>query len=292
MAFNGGPPNATLCVQGIKDGVKRCAIEAEFEEFGRISRVDITPGNMLRGVPDSRIAFVEFESRKDARKAMQALNGRYVQGKCVMIQFARSAPGIKPGLMRRGATEQIPQTPNHPMLAAKFGLPESQVYRRRSRSKASPRPRSRCRSHSSTRSRSRSRYRGRSRKGRRRLESRDRGRGGGSGGIDRDRGDRSIDRGTDRNNRGGDRDRDRYRDHDCRQAASRSSGDPGSSRVRHDHGKRSRTPDGRSAVARDGALINGGRTARDVARSPSRWRPSPGRSPRNSRDCSERARIN
>ncbi|CAK0840886.1 unnamed protein product [Prorocentrum cordatum] len=44
--------------------------------------------------------------------AMQALNGRQVQGKCVMIRFARSAPGVRPPgpLPRHGAPELIPQT--------------------------------------------------------------------------------------------------------------------------------------------------------------------------------------
>ena len=40
-----------------------------FEDFGRLLRVDIVPGNARRGVPDSRIAFVEYERRNDARKA-------------------------------------------------------------------------------------------------------------------------------------------------------------------------------------------------------------------------------
>mmetsp|Transcript_22212 Transcript_22212/g.62302 ORF Transcript_22212/g.62302 Transcript_22212/m.62302 type:complete len:275 (+) Transcript_22212:195-1019(+) len=105
----------TLCVQGIKDGVRRGALEAEFEAFGKLVRVDIVPGNARRGVPDSRIAFVEFERKGDARKAMQSLNGRYVQGKCVMIQFARGVPGARRGggilgtNVRRGTPEPIPQ---------------------------------------------------------------------------------------------------------------------------------------------------------------------------------------
>lgn len=110
----------TLCVQGIKDGVRRGALEAEFEAFGRLVRVDIVPGNARRGVPDSRIAFVEFERKEDARKAMQTLNGRYVQGKCVMIQFARGAPGMRlsgPPQVRRGTPEPIPQCA---ALAAKY----------------------------------------------------------------------------------------------------------------------------------------------------------------------------
>eukprot|EP00443_Scrippsiella_acuminata_P041676 CAMPEP_0115345110 /NCGR_PEP_ID=MMETSP0270-20121206/93646_1 /TAXON_ID=71861 /ORGANISM="Scrippsiella trochoidea, Strain CCMP3099" /LENGTH=152 /DNA_ID=CAMNT_0002766891 /DNA_START=27 /DNA_END=482 /DNA_ORIENTATION=+ len=119
MAF----PYATLCVQGIKDGTTRSAIEAQFEEFGRIRDVTITPNKHMRGVPDSRLALVEYEKKEDARKAMQALNGRYVQGKCVMIRFARSAPGTRPPapLPRHGAPELIPQTASRAaMLSLKF----------------------------------------------------------------------------------------------------------------------------------------------------------------------------
>uniref|UniRef100_A0A7S1AEI2 RRM domain-containing protein n=1 Tax=Noctiluca scintillans TaxID=2966 RepID=A0A7S1AEI2_NOCSC len=119
MAF----PYATLCVQGVKDGVSRAAIEAQFENYGTVVRCDITPNKQMIGVPDTRIAIVEFKHRDDARKAMRALNGRYVQGKCVMVRFARSAAGVRPPAprTRQGAPELIPQTACHAkMLAAKF----------------------------------------------------------------------------------------------------------------------------------------------------------------------------
>lgn len=119
MAF----PYATLCVQGIKDGTSRSSLEAQFEEYGKIRDVTITPNKHMRGVADSRLALVEFEKKEDARKAMQALNGRYVQGKCVMIRFARSAPGMRPPapLPRHGAPELIPQTAGRAsQLAQKF----------------------------------------------------------------------------------------------------------------------------------------------------------------------------
>lgn len=119
MAF----PYATLCVQGIKDGTRRDALQAQFEAFGKVMDVTITPNKHMRGVPDSKIALVEFKKKEDARKAMQALNGRYVQGKCVMIRFARSAPGVRPPapIPRQGSLELIPQTANLVSpLAAKF----------------------------------------------------------------------------------------------------------------------------------------------------------------------------
>lgn len=141
------PPHATLCVQGIKDGVRRDALESVFEGYGRLVRVDIVPGNARRGLPDSRIAFVEFERRNDARKAMHSLNGRHVQGKCVMIQFARGRPGLAQGPIRSvrgGAPEPIPQCA---ALVAKRAMqsPSPSPYRGSTRSKGRSLSRSRSR---------------------------------------------------------------------------------------------------------------------------------------------------
>lgn len=202
MAF----PHATICVQGIKDGVDRHSIEAQFEVYGRIVRVDITPNSVLKGVADTRIAFVEFRRRDDARKAMQALNGRYVQGKCVMIKFARSAPGVRPPAPNRGMPEMIPQTPNHQLLAAKFGKPkEREQSRTRSPCRSHDRRQGSC-SRQSSAARSPSRWRPPAtpepspRRERRRDRSRER-----DGRRDRDRdrdrgrdGERQRDRGQER----------------------------------------------------------------------------------------------
>lgn len=167
--------HATLCVQGLKDGVRRHALEAEFEAFGRLVRVDIVPGNARRGMPDSRIAFVEFKDRQDARKAMRSLNGRMVQGKCVMIQFARRGAGtgrnpnvpIVANGVRRGVPEMIPQCAGGPCLAAKFASgaapaiipmagarrPRSKSPQRRSRSPERPPERQRSGQRSSQQTR-------------------------------------------------------------------------------------------------------------------------------------------
>ena len=48
----------------------------------------ITPNKNMRNVPDSKLALIEFDKKEDARRAMRALNGRNVQGKCVMIRSA------------------------------------------------------------------------------------------------------------------------------------------------------------------------------------------------------------
>eukprot|EP00439_Symbiodinium_sp_Y106_P086255 s735_g32.t1 len=140
-------PYATLCVQGIKDGVTSEALEAQFEHYGRVRNVNLAQNKNMKGVPDTRIALVEFARRDDARKAMQELNGRNVQGKCVMIRFARSAPGMRSAApaVRRGVPEPIPQTASHErLLAAKFRPADRSRSRSRSCSRT-PRSKSRAR---------------------------------------------------------------------------------------------------------------------------------------------------
>lgn len=159
MAF----PYATLCVQGVKDGTNRHALQDQFEEFGKVMDVTITANKQMRGQPDTKIALVEFKHRSDARKAMQALNGRQVQGKCVMIRFARSAPGVRPAspLPRHGAPMLIPQTACHAAaLAQKFTPCEEPVKKERSRSS-----RKISKMHNKDRSRSRRKERSRRRSG-------------------------------------------------------------------------------------------------------------------------------
>lgn len=145
MAF----PYATLCVQGIKDGVTSEALQAQFEHYGRVRNVNITQNKNMKGAPDTRIAIVEFARRDDARKAMQGLNGRNVQGKCVMIRFAKTSPGMRTAAppVRRGVPELIPQTASHEkLLAAKFrpadrspsGSPSYSRSPKRGRGRSSP----------------------------------------------------------------------------------------------------------------------------------------------------------
>jgi len=146
------PP--TLCVQGIKDGVQRETLEREFEAYGPLVRVEIAPGNSARGMPDSRIAFVEFERREHARKAMQKLNGRKVAGKCVMIAWSRSSAGAG----RLGTKDPQPMSFRHSV---------TDKFRHASRSRSKTRSPSRSRrGRSRTRSGSRRGCRGRHSRGR------------------------------------------------------------------------------------------------------------------------------
>lgn len=105
------PP--TLCVQGIKDGVTKEELCDQFENYGPVARCEIAAGNSSKGMPDSRIAFVEFVDRVDARKAMQKLSGRKVCGKCVIIQWSRSGHGM-------GSKSSAEQEQRDRLVARKF----------------------------------------------------------------------------------------------------------------------------------------------------------------------------
>ncbi|CAE8629190.1 unnamed protein product, partial [Polarella glacialis] len=151
-------PYATLCVQGIKDGVTNEALESHFEVYGRVRDVSITQNKHMKGATDTRIAIVEFAKKEDARRAMQGLNGRSLCGKCVMIRFARFDAPLRGA--RAGFPEPVPQTASHnKMLMAKFQAADkspspSPSPRRRSRSErrgAKPKPRSRSRRRSRSR---------------------------------------------------------------------------------------------------------------------------------------------
>lgn len=252
-------PYATLCVQGIKDGTSRSSIEAQFEDFGKIRDVTITPNKHMRGVPDSKLALVEFERKADARKAMQALNGRFVQGKCVMIRFARSAPGIRPPapLPRHGAPELIPQTAGRAaMLSMKF-QPADQPREAEQARTEGKRSRSRRKSRGASKERKKSGSKSRRQKSRSRSRKR-----------------RSCSKAKSK--------------HDGKSAASPERRKRASkSRSRKDRGRRGDTKRGESLRSRSAGRRGGSNrsrprekgasaaaTAARAQRSPSRWRPS------------------
>ncbi|XP_051126441.1 serine/arginine-rich splicing factor SC35-like [Andrographis paniculata] len=113
-----------------------------FDKYGKVVDVFI-PRDRRTG--DSRgFAFVRYKYQDEAQKAVEKLDGRVVDGREIMVQFAKYGPNA----------ERIHK-----------GRIEEPVYRskRRSRSR-SPRPRDRDRRRSRSRSRGRSdRYRGRDR---------------------------------------------------------------------------------------------------------------------------------
>eukprot|EP00929_Paragymnodinium_shiwhaense_P108347 TRINITY_DN74664_c0_g1_i1.p1 TRINITY_DN74664_c0_g1~~TRINITY_DN74664_c0_g1_i1.p1 ORF type:complete len:241 (-),score=25.45 TRINITY_DN74664_c0_g1_i1:88-810(-) len=232
MAF----PYATICVQGLKDNVSREALFSQFEEFGRVLDVTVTPNRHMKGVPDSKIALVEFRKKEDARKAMQALNGRSVQGKCVMIRFARSAPGVRPNPPppRHGAPELIPQTASHAsLLAAKFKLDDGKDQEEKRSERSKSRRDERRRAGSRRRSRSRDVRR---REGEARQEARR------SPRAERRSRSRQRDRSSGRSRRESSRDRDR-RNSDRRERRSRSHGEVADwRRPRGDDPRRERSP--------------------------------------------------
>lgn len=218
---------------------------AQFEDFGRVIDVTISPNKHMRGIPDSKIALVEFEKKDDARKAMQALNGRHVQGKCVMIRFARSAPGVRTPapLPRHSAPELIPQTATAAkLLAAKFQPCDGPKSVSRSRS---------C---------SRNGKNVKERKGRSKSRDKERDRKGATSTASGRRSPAAA------SAKGGPR-RSRERSRQRSRERSRQ-------RSRHRSGERSRRRGSRPR--RSSPSPKDGVSARGRRRSPSRWRPSPG----------------
>ncbi|PWZ29737.1 Serine/arginine-rich splicing factor SC35 [Zea mays] len=125
-----------------------------FERYGKVVDVFI-PRDRRTG--DSRgFAFVRYKYADEAQKAIDRLDGRDVDGRNIMVQFAKYGPNAEP--IRKGRVKE--------------GVEKSQD---RSRSR-SPRPRHRDRDHrSQSRSRSRERHvRDRDRGYRRRSRSRSR----------------------------------------------------------------------------------------------------------------------
>ncbi|KAG2584635.1 hypothetical protein PVAP13_6KG315600 [Panicum virgatum] len=107
-----------------------------FERYGKVVDVFI-PRDRRTG--DSRgFAFVRYKYADEAQKAIDRLDGKNVDGRNIMVQFAKYGPNAEP--IRKGRVKEVVEKP-----------------RDRSRSR-SPRPRHRDREHR-RRSRSRSRER-------------------------------------------------------------------------------------------------------------------------------------
>ncbi|CAE8619146.1 unnamed protein product, partial [Polarella glacialis] len=154
----------TICISGISENEKKTRIQEALGDFGHIVRIEIPGGR--------RVAFVEFEDKRDAMEAMNSMDRKMIGSSNVTIRLADDrAPGAS-------------------------GAPDDRKPREQQRG-SFPAPQR------SDRSRSRSRGGGGANASRR-----DNGgdRGSGRGGDRGDRGDRgrSRDRGRDR-----DRDRDR-----------------------------------------------------------------------------------
>jgi hypothetical protein len=78
------PNNGTLVVFHLPAGITNQQIEATFGPFGEIRQVRGTPSK-----PNQK--FVEYWDIRDAQKALDALNGQYLMGSRVSIEF--SLPG-------------------------------------------------------------------------------------------------------------------------------------------------------------------------------------------------------
>jgi RNA recognition motif-containing protein len=78
------PNNGTIVVFHLPAGITNQQIEATFGPFGEIRQVRGTPSK-----PNQK--FVEYWDIRDAQKALDALNGQYLMGSRVSIEF--SLPG-------------------------------------------------------------------------------------------------------------------------------------------------------------------------------------------------------
>jgi RNA recognition motif-containing protein len=78
------PNNGTIVVFHLPTGITNQQIEATFRPFGEIRQVRGTPSK-----PSQK--FVEYWDVRDAQKALDALNGQYLMGSRVSIEF--SLPG-------------------------------------------------------------------------------------------------------------------------------------------------------------------------------------------------------
>jgi RNA recognition motif-containing protein len=78
------PNNGTIVVFHLPTGITNQQIESSFGTFGEIRQVRGTPAK-----PNQK--FIEYWDIRDAQKALDALNGQYVMGSRVSIEF--SLPG-------------------------------------------------------------------------------------------------------------------------------------------------------------------------------------------------------
>jgi RNA recognition motif-containing protein len=78
------PNNGTIVIFHLPTGITTAQIESSFGSFGEIRQVRGTPTK-----PNQK--FIEYWDIRDAQKALDALNGQYVMGSRVSIEF--SLPG-------------------------------------------------------------------------------------------------------------------------------------------------------------------------------------------------------
>jgi hypothetical protein len=86
------PNNGTIVVFHLPTGITNQQIEATFRPFGDIREVRVTPSK-----PNQK--FIEYWDLRDAQKALDTLNGQYLMGSRVSIEFSL------PGGFRRNAQQ-------------------------------------------------------------------------------------------------------------------------------------------------------------------------------------------
>merc|ERR1712187_159385 len=73
-----GGDSTTLCISGLSKNVKKQDIQAAFQDFGHIVRLDNRSG----------LVFIEYRDKADALDAISEMNGRSIAGCQVQVALA------------------------------------------------------------------------------------------------------------------------------------------------------------------------------------------------------------
>lgn len=82
----------TLFVTGFPNGMRARELAYEFEKYGEIIRCDVPAQPASR---NKRYAFVEYVHEDDAVQALGRLSGEHLQGKALIVEWAKRTPGSR-----------------------------------------------------------------------------------------------------------------------------------------------------------------------------------------------------
>merc|ERR1712187_747390 len=85
-----GGDSTTLCISGLSKNVKKQDIQAAFQDFGHIVRLDNRSG----------LVFIEYRDKADAMDAIKEMDGQSVSGCQVQVALADSSKDISRGYGR------------------------------------------------------------------------------------------------------------------------------------------------------------------------------------------------
>eukprot|EP00933_Yihiella_yeosuensis_P014476 TRINITY_DN12974_c1_g1_i1.p1 TRINITY_DN12974_c1_g1~~TRINITY_DN12974_c1_g1_i1.p1 ORF type:complete len:175 (-),score=17.14 TRINITY_DN12974_c1_g1_i1:47-571(-) len=71
---------ATICISGISENEKKTTLQGVLGDFGHVVRIEIPAGR--------RVAFVEFEDKRDANEAVRSLDRKTIGRSTVSVKMA------------------------------------------------------------------------------------------------------------------------------------------------------------------------------------------------------------